>query len=133
MLFNIKKVSIKRLDACKESEVDVSKNYEIKINISITLIDYKESLNNEIVFKSNFSMDIINIGHIGASVDTVVETDNKEKLLSEWDSDSSTTKLPANERVILDNAIYFYIMPLFINISEKMQMPIPLSPLKIKT
>lgn len=89
LLFNIKKVSIKRLDACKESEVDVSKNYEIKINISITLIDYKESLNNEIVFKSNFSMDIINIGHIGASVDTVVETDNKEKLLSEWDSDSS--------------------------------------------
>lgn len=130
MELDVTRISIKKLDAYKESNKLPEKNKAINININISLIDYKVE-NNSIVFKSSFALDMSDIGHIDAQIDTFVTTDDQGTLLSEWNNENSL-KLPIDLRAKLDNAIFLYIMPLIINITEKMQMPIPISPLSLK-
>lgn len=137
MELEVKNISIRKLDAYKESAfvIDQSKeikNKEIKININLSLIDFKKTDDGHIIFKSSFALDMSDIGHIDAQIDTSVITDDQDTLLSEWNN-SSTIKLPIEARAKLDTAIYYYLMPLFINITEKMQLPIPLTPLSTKT
>jgi hypothetical protein len=129
-MIEVNRISIKKLDAYKENNPPLDKDKPVNVNITISLIDHKIE-DNYVVFKSSFALDMSDIGHIDAQVDVFVTTDDRNKLLSEWNNENSL-KLPKELRVKIDNAIYLYIMPLIINITEKMQMPVPISPLSMK-
>ena len=132
MQLEIKEILIKKLNAYTESYLAIKKDKEtqVNVNINILLIDSKRMDDGTILFKSSFVLDIIDFGHIDAQLDTIVMPDNQEELLSELES--TDKKLSNINRIQIDNAIFYYMMPLILNITDKMQMPIPIPSLSMK-
>jgi len=132
MQLEIKEILIKKLNAYTESYLAIKKDKEtqVNVNINILLIDSKRMDDGTILFKSSFVLDIIDFGHIDAQLDTIVMPDNQEELLSEWES--TDKKLSNINRIQIDNAIFYYMMPLILNITDKMQMPMPIPSLSMK-
>ena len=139
MELNVNKISIKKLDAYKESTFSIEKDNEIQLTVSIniSLFELKKVNDKDVIFKSGFSLNLSNmenssdIGRIDSQLDLFVTTDDQASLVSEWESTDKI--LSPVHRKKIDNAIFYYIMPLVINITDKMQMPIPIPSLNLKT
>ena len=131
MQLNIKGISIKKLDAYREATYPVvfKKELQISVNVNIAVIDLKKLTDEEALIKANYNLDIADIGHIGAQLDVLVEADELEDMILTWQKTKEGRELPKEIRGQLDNAIFYYVMPLVMSLCEKLTMPIPIPPL----
>ncbi|QLC51106.1 hypothetical protein HWN40_13200 [Methanolobus zinderi] len=134
MQAEVKGIYIKKLDAYRENVIPNKEKLAVKININISLIELKETESDDFVIKSSFTLSILehntktDIGNINAQLDVLIGVDSKEELISEWEN-TGDKKLPQPIRTQIDNSIFYFTMPVAINLAEKMQMPIPIPPL----
>ena len=127
----VTKISIKKLDAFKEGNTELDRTKPVNININIAILDSKKMENNETSFSYSFLLNISGIGRIDVQSEVDVLSEDQDRLISEL-TDVNNSISPTLTKLQIDNAVFYYLMPLIINISEKMHMPIPLSPLSPK-
>ncbi|VVB85619.1 Uncharacterised protein [uncultured archaeon] len=128
MDLNIKQISIKKIDAYRELSLPIKFSKEVKVSVSLNigLIEIKKIEDGDILLKTNFTLDILDFGHIGAQLETIASTNNSDQLISEWEKSEEKRSLPSDIKGQFDNAIFFYIMPLVISLAEKLTLPIPI-------
>ena len=133
MQLTIKDISIKKIDAYRESSFPIKQKKEIQIlvNINIALIELKKVEDDGAILKSNFTLDMSDIGHIDAQLDTFATIDDLDMLISDWEK-SDKRDLPNDMRGQFDNAIFYYMMPLVMSMAEKLKMPLPIPPIHVK-
>lgn len=128
MEFKIKQISIKKIDAYRELSLPIKQNKEVKVSVSINigLIEIKKIEDEDVLLKTNFTLDILDFGHIGAQLETIASTNDSEKLISEWEKSEEKRSLPSEIKGQFENSIFYYIMPLAISMAEKLTLPIPI-------
>jgi hypothetical protein len=133
MELNIKKISIKKIDAYREIPIPTKsrKPVQVSVNLNIAIIEIKKTEEGDALLKTNFTLDILDFGHIGAQLETVATIDELDTLISDWGKSEEKRNLPADIRGQFDNAIFYYIMPLVIFMAEKLTIPIPLPAIHI--
>lgn len=137
MNLNIQHISVKKLDAYREHTLQKEEELAVEISINISLMDLKEADGGDFIIKATFTLAIVeynkkfDIANICSQLDVLIKTDSKEELLSEWNN-SGDKKLSESNRAHVDNAIFYFMMPLVMNLTEKMQVPVPVPPLKKK-
>lgn len=124
----VSRISIKKLDAFKESNNELDKTKPVTININIAVFDHKKLKENETSFSYSFLLNISGIGRIDVQSEVDVCSDDQDRLISDMIGANNITS-PSPTKLQIDNAVFYYLMPLIINISEKMQIPIPIAPL----
>lgn len=133
MQLTIKDISIKKIDAYRETSfpIEQPKSVQILININIALIELKKIDPENAILKTNFTVDISDFGHIGAQLDTLATIDELDTLISDT-KESGKNVLPEELRKQFDNSIFMFIMPLIISTAEKLKIPLPILPLHLE-
>jgi|GEM_PF-2135915 len=131
MQLNIKGISIKKLDAYRETAFPpmITKELQVSVNVNIGVIDLKKLQGKDALIKANYNLDIVDIGHIGAQLDVLIAIDEIDEIISTWHQTKENRELPMEIRSQVDNAIFYYIMPLIMSLCEKLTIPIPIPPL----
>ena len=134
MQFTIKDISIKKIDAYRESSFPIKqeKDIQIIVNINIALIQLKKVEDDGVILKSNFTLDVSDFGHIDAHLETIATIDDFDTLISEGEK-SDNRDLPPDMRKQFDNAIFYYMMPLVLSMAEKLKIPMPIPPIHMKS
>ncbi len=136
MQLTIKDISIKKIDAYRETSFPIKqqkqpKAIQILVNINIALIELKKIEHENAILKTNFTVDISDFGHIGAQLDTLATIDELDTLISDMKK-SGKNDLPEELRKQFDNSIFMFIMPLIISTAEKLKIPLPIPPLHLE-
>jgi hypothetical protein len=129
MELKIRQISLKKIDAYRETSLPIKsekKEIKVSININIGIIEIKKIDDGGALIKTNFTLDILDFGHISAQLETIATVDELDTLISDWEKSDEKRNLPADVRGQFENAIFFYIMPLLIIMSEKLTIPLPL-------
>lgn len=134
MGLKIKQISIKKIDAYREVSfpIEMKKEIQVSINVNIGIIEIKKTDDGDALLKTNFTLDILDFGHVGAQLETIATIDELDTLIENWQKSEDKRYLPEDIRGTFDNAIFYYVMPLVINLAEKLTIPIPLPPLHTK-
>jgi len=134
MELKIKQISIKKIDAYRETSLPTrseKKEIKVSININIGIIEIKKTEEGDALLKTNFTLDILDFGHISAQLETIANIDELDTLISDWEKPEAKRNLPADIRGQFENAIFYYIMPLLIFMAEKLTIPLPLPAIHI--
>ncbi len=128
MELDIKKISLKKIDGYREISLPIKprKPVQVSVNVNIAIIEIKKTEEGDALLKTNFTIDILDYGHIGAQLETLATIDELDTLISDWEKSAEKRNLPVDMRGQFDNAIFYYIMPLIISMAEKLTIPIPL-------
>lgn len=116
-------ISLKKLDAYRESSLDIPS--EINVNFNISLIDFKVLDEENIIIKSGFTLNISDISSISAQLDVSIKVDSVSEFSSNWKA-STEKKLEDFSRINIEKGIFYYMMPLSLSLAEKMNVPLPI-------
>lgn len=128
MDLNIKHISIKKIDAYREISLPIKSKKDIKVSVSLNIgiIEIKKIEDGDALLKTNFTLDILDFGHIGAQIETIATINELDMLISDWEKSEDKRSLPIEIRGQFENAIFYFIMPLVIIMAEKLTLPIPI-------